>query len=85
MPTLYWKHEATTQPVVSSTIEGTFFIVQPAIMEACYICIVDRGKCWAGRSFNVYGKATRTQIKCADISNDETGKQILLKHFLLGL
>lgn len=86
MPVFYWKHELIEAPVVSSTNQGEFFISQRGIDEPAYICIVYKGKCWAGRRIingnenNVY----RTRVICADISDDVTGKQILLKHFLLG-
>lgn len=84
MPTFYWKHEPTDAPVVASTLEGTFYIPTPAIREAGYICIVDKGRCWAGRGFNTFLANSKTMVICEDISDDVTGKQILLKHFLLG-
>ena len=85
MPTLYWKHEPTDAPVVAS-VEGVFYIpnhYRGKLSEA-YICIVFNGKCWAGRKFNNYLTSSKTTLTCSDISDDETGKQILLKHFLLG-
>lgn len=86
MPTLYWKHEPTEAPVVSSTIQGLFFIPNHyrGDMTVAYICIVHKGVCWAGRKFNEKENTSETLISCVDISEDVTGKQILLKHFLLG-
>lgn len=86
MPAFYWKHNPIDAPVVSSTNQGEFFIAQTGIDEPAYICIVYKGKCWAGRKI-INGNMNnnyRARVICADISDDETGKQILLKHFLLG-
>lgn len=86
MPALYWMNEPTDAPVVASTLSGSFHIPVNYRGDGLevYICIVHEGKCWAGRRFNDYLTEHRTIVFCVDISDDETGKKILLKHFLLG-
>lgn len=86
MPVLYWKHGLTNAPVVASTVSGAFFIPTHyrGDLSETYICIVYEGICWAGRRFNAYLQDGKTIVYCVDISDTETGKQLLLKHFLQG-
>lgn len=90
MPAIYWKHELIEDRALRRNSEpGVFAIPKHLVAHALdvnYIIIVDKGKAWAAR------KTLRTQasqndralIRCVHYSDEPTGKQILLKHFLLG-
>ena len=85
-PALYYMHEYEPTFVGRSVIRNAY-IVQSHFAkhdQLIYVIIVDNGKAFAARrNFVRSGGETRRVIECVDISNDITGKQILLKHTLL--
>lgn len=85
-PVLYYKHEATKDPVVFMSKSAgmlNFWIPNTYLVDDwMYICIVYDGKVWAGRSIHT-PNISNNVVKCAPFSDNQTGKSILLKHYLL--
>lgn len=93
MPAIYFRHELIQERALRAGYgkgRGLYAIPKHLVAHALdvnYIIIVDGGKAWAARSITKV-RATSEQrviIKCIHYSDEVTGRQILLKHFLLGL
>lgn len=85
-PVLYYKHEATGDLVAfrNKSVGHLNFLIPNTYLydEWRYLCVVFEGQVFAGRgittpniSFNV--------LRCVPFGDNNTGKEILMKHFLL--
>lgn len=89
MPVIYYKHERRDWEctlLILYTNGGATFAIPSGFEdeEWMYLCVVYRGKVYAGRKLKSSYGGGYTRLECDPFNDNETGKQILLKHFLQG-
>lgn len=95
MARLFIRHKPVENPVDASALSaGSFHMALNAITDAglsylnndmdfVYVCIVDKGKCWAARAFHVHASATRVRVDCVPFDEDPSGQQMILADMIL--
>lgn len=94
MPRLFIKDVPSNITVVHGLKDGSFTIrvndlvaagvtVNEDSLDACYLGIVADGKCWAGRNFYIHASRTLVRVVCADFSDTDLGKQMVLADMIL--
>lgn len=87
MATLYYKHDRRLDLVELGTVRDCHYSFRIPTNytkeDVHYICVVYEQKVYAGRHI-IYGTGGHHGLITVDFSDSETGKQILLKHFLQG-
>lgn len=85
-PVLYYRHEATKDPVVVQNKNAEHLLLWiPKTYQFddwVYLCVVCDGEVWAGRSIST-PNISNNVLRCVPFSDNRTGKEILMKHFLL--
>ena len=95
MARLFIRHQPVEYNVEESVQENRFYVF-PRILEdhglcqaygpnntdVTYVCIVNRGKCWAARYFTEMGNK-QTRIDCVDFSEDPSGQKMILADMIL--
>ena len=94
MARLFIKHKPTAIAVVRGLNQETFTIrvndlvaagikVETNSLDVVYLCVVEDGKCWAGRSFYIHARGTLVRLLCSNFSNTELGQQMILADMIL--
>lgn len=94
MARLFIKHKPTAIAAVRGLSQGTFSIrvndlvaagieVKTDSLDVVYLCVVEDGKCWAGRSFYIHASRTLVRLTCSNFSNTELGQQMILADMIL--
>lgn len=88
MATLYYSHEQAEEIPDTCGVSGNLWSFQIPTKYPVdvwqYLCVVHEGKVYAGRKIHTPNSTLFNVLQCVDFTDSVTGKQILLKHFLLG-
>lgn len=94
MARLFIRHKPSIIATVRALNRGTFTIrvndlvaagieVKTDSLDVAYLCVVEDGRCWAGRSFFIHASRTLARLTCADFSDTELGQQMILADMIL--
>lgn len=88
MATLYYKHERADEIPDTCGVSGDTWSFQIPMRyfvdDWKYLCVVHEGKVYAGRRIHTPNTVLFNVMQCVAFTDTETGRQILLKHFLTG-
>ena len=94
MPRLFIRHKPVDCVVEDSVNDGMFYVAREILLEhrlsihgynnvdVAYVCIVEHGKCWAARSFELMGNK-QIRIRCVSFDDDPSGQQMVLADIIL--
>lgn len=89
MARLFIRHKPTDAdviPNIGNTAErAQFHLAKHHIegLDLCYVCFVDKGRCWAARKMFQSNGSASVAISCVPFNDDPSGQEMILADMLL--